>query len=421
MRKPVLVSVTAAFEFALGTAVTFQLTRPGTDTPPEGGPGVDLAMALQRAWFPPIQDYRTDGAPLADEHFDALMAALDWAMTADETLADFERETDIHMWNFVRRTASPVLSDDQTRTALDYLRKLRQKHPRHDELLSKYEQLAEGYAASYPSPSLSGPAFVVAGTPLGEANGSRDGEPFTDAEVDGLLATLDAMLTIPETVNDFSVEAPLYFSIFGHRIQRGRLSDDQTRRIVASINAAGERHPDAADLIAKQRRKIEYLTPGRVAPNIAGRDTEGVEFELEDYRGNIVVLIFSGQWCGPCRAQYPYHRAMLELYAGRPVALLGVNSDAELQTIRDAKVDEGLAYRTWWDGHADEPTEGPIATAWSIFGWPNTYVLDEDGVIRYVSKMSGELIVAVDHLLNEKMMRDFEEQRALAAETGAGG
>ena len=65
------------------------------------------------------------------------MAALDWAMTADETLADFERETDIHMWNFVRRTASPVLSDDQTRTALDYLRKLRQKHPRHDELLSK--------------------------------------------------------------------------------------------------------------------------------------------------------------------------------------------------------------------------------------------------------------------------------------------
>ena len=35
--------------------------------------------------------------------------------------------------------------------------------------------------------------------------------------------------------------------------------------------------------------------------------------------------------------------------------------------------------------------------------------------------MSGELIVAVDHLLNEKMMRDFEEQRALAAETGAGG
>ena len=60
-------------------------------------------------------------------------------------------------------------------------------------------------------------------------------------------------------------------------------------------------------MIDKQRRLL-ILNPGQVAQNIVGTDTDGVRFTLEDYRGNIVVLIFSGEWCGPCRGEYPYQR-----------------------------------------------------------------------------------------------------------------
>ena len=117
------------------------------------------------------------------------------------------------------------------------------------------------------------------------------------------------------------------------------------------------------------------LIPGNVAPNITGKDTEGVEFSLEEYRGNIVAVIFTGQWCGPCRGEYPYHRFVLENYGDRPIVLLGVNSDAELETARQAKIDENLPYRTWWDGHSQPDaeaaaTDGPIATAWNVTGWP---------------------------------------------------
>ena len=116
-------------------------------------------------------------------------------------------------------------------------------------------------------------------------------------------------------------------------------------------------------MIDDVRYRVAHLMPGKVAPDIVGMDTEGVQFELRDYRGNIVVLIFSAEWCAPCKAEYPYQRQMLERYEDENVVLLGVNSDDELETIQGAKEREELDYRTWWDGSAP----GPIASSWKVW------------------------------------------------------
>jgi len=42
--------------------------------------------------------------------------------------------------------------------------------------------------------------------------------------------------------------------------------------------------------------EIENLAIGKVAPDIAGEDIDGVEFNLSDYRGKVVVLDFWGDW-----------------------------------------------------------------------------------------------------------------------------
>ena len=237
------------------------------------------------------------------------------------------------------------------------------------------------------------------------------GGPFEDAKVDWMIAKLDALLTLPETVRDFEKEAGVYFSMFLDLVQLGSLDPEQTARIVAHYEDVREKHPQAAELIDRQRFLVENLFPGQVAPNIVGTDTEGVEFELEDYRGNVVVLVFSGHWCWPCRQEYPYHRGMLDIYKEEKVVLLGVNSDPKVETIREAKRVARLPYRTWWDGHVEgAPTSGPIATEWNVQGWPTTYILDEKGVIQRVTKgkSGGDIIAAVDKLLREKRMRDLE-------------
>ena len=254
-----------------------------------------------------------------------------------------------------------------------------------------------------------------------------EGEPFEDAQVDYLLAMLDATFGIPEAAANIKEEAGLPLWRFGNRIQRGLLSEEQTARIVEYFEELKEEHPDAAEEIDNSRFLVENLVVGKVAPNITGTDTEGNEFTLEEYRGRIVAVIFSGQWCGPCRGEYPYQRAMLDLYEDEDVALLGVNSDAVLDTIVNAKEREGLDYRTWWDGHSQPDAdmvaaEGPIATRWNVTGWPQIYVLDEDGVIRHTDKRGGSLIAAVDKLLMDKRMREYREQaEAAEAEAAADG
>ena len=221
-----------------------------------------------------------------------------------------------------------------------------------------------------------------------------------DAEVDRWLTRLDSLLSLPETAADFEREALYYLRAFGRYVQMALLTPQQTGRIVAFLEEVRARHPDSGELIDKNRRLVENLTPGKVAPNIRGRDIEGVPFQLEDYRGNIVVLIFSGHWCGPCRAEYPYQRRMLSRYKGDKVVLLGVNSDSDFQTIVRAKAREGLDYRTWWDGS----TQGPISTDWNVWGWPSTFLLDEDGVILHVNKRRETLIKAVDAVLARTKM-----------------
>jgi hypothetical protein len=82
---------------------------------------------------------------------------------------------------------------------------------------------------------------------------------------------------------------------------------------------------------------------------------------------------------------------------GKPFALLGVNSDGKDRLRRTMK-SENITWRSWWDGGN---TEGPIAKAWNVKGWPTIYVLDANGVIRHRDIRDKELDAAINTLVRE--------------------
>jgi hypothetical protein len=94
---------------------------------------------------------------------------------------------------------------------------------------------------------------------------------------------------------------------------------------------------------------------------------------------------------------YPHERSLVKRLEGKPFALLGINSDSK-ERLRKAMTKEKITWRSWWDGG---DTEGPIAKAWNVKGWPTIYVLDHKGVIRYRDVREKELDAAVDSLLKE--------------------
>ena len=93
---------------------------------------------------------------------------------------------------------------------------------------------------------------------------------------------------------------------------------------------------------------------------------------------------------------YPHERSLVKRLAGKPFALLGINSDKDREGLKKTLEKEQITWRSWWDGGN---TSGPIATKWNVRGWPTTYVLDQKGVIRYKNVRGESMDKAVDELL----------------------
>jgi thiol-disulfide isomerase/thioredoxin len=145
---------------------------------------------------------------------------------------------------------------------------------------------------------------------------------------------------------------------------------------------------------------LPNLKVGKVAPEITGEDLSGRPLKLSDHRGKVVVVCFWATWCGPCMAMVPHERELVERMAGKPFALLGVNSDEadDHEQATATTREEKMTWPSWWDGGV----WGPIQTAYNVRHWPTIYVLDPGGVIRYIDIRGKDLDKAVDTLLAEK-------------------
>jgi hypothetical protein len=95
----------------------------------------------------------------------------------------------------------------------------------------------------------------------------------------------------------------------------------------------------------------------------------------------------------------PHERSLVKRLENEPFALLGVNSDKDLDALQDVLKEENITWRSFWNG--PEGTSGPISKAWNVSGWPTIYVLDGQGKIRYKNVRGEAMDKAVDTLLAE--------------------
>ncbi len=150
--------------------------------------------------------------------------------------------------------------------------------------------------------------------------------------------------------------------------------------------------------------EIQNLSVGKTAPEIAAEDTDGVPFKLSDYRGKVVLISFWATWCGPCMAQVPHEREIVERLKDKPFALIGVNGDMDKKQIKEGIAKAKINWRSFWCG--EKGPEGAIPAAWNVRAWPTVYVLDHKGVIR-----GKELFGKSLDLMVEKLVREAEEKR----------
>ena len=105
----------------------------------------------------------------------------------------------------------------------------------------------------------------------------------------------------------------------------------------------------------------------------------------------------------------PHERSLVKQLKGKPFALIGVNSDGEIDVARKAVEKLEINWRSFWNG--EKGTFGPISTKWNVDSWPKTYLIDAKGIIRYKDLKGEKLDEAI-----EKLMAEAGHQVELEAE-----
>ena len=94
---------------------------------------------------------------------------------------------------------------------------------------------------------------------------------------------------------------------------------------------------------------------------------------------------------------YPHERSLVKQLADKPFAIIGVNSDSDLEEIREIVKEKNLTWRSF----QNEQEYGAISDLWAIRGWPTIFILDAEGTIRYRDVRGSEMDEAIEELLAE--------------------
>jgi len=193
------------------------------------------------------------------------------------------------------------------------------------------------------------------------------------ARADSLLADAKAAL---KSVRD-AIDQPIF--------------RDQLDHLITQHDGMAKYYADSA----KHRAEVV----GKPAADWELKGLDGKTHPLAEYRGKVVVLDFWYRGCGWCIKAMPQLNALTEDFAGRPVAVLGMNTDGNETDAKFVVDAMGLKYSTL-------RAQG-IPEKYGVQGFPTFILIDREGKVRdmhvgYSPTLRAELAKAIEGLLPPK-------------------
>ena len=112
----------------------------------------------------------------------------------------------------------------------------------------------------------------------------------------------------------------------------------------------------------------------KVAADFTLKDSRGVDVNLSDYKGKVVVLNFWATWCGPCKVEIPWFAEFENKYKDSGFVVLGVSMDEDgWETVRPYMEKMKMTYRVTIGDQALAAKFGGIESL------PETLLIDREG------------------------------------------
>jgi peroxiredoxin len=119
-----------------------------------------------------------------------------------------------------------------------------------------------------------------------------------------------------------------------------------------------------------------------VAPDFQADDHTGQPASLSAYRGKVVFLNFWQTDCPPCREEMPSMEALQKLVPDPDFVVLALSSDETWAPVRKF-FPRGTTMTVLLDPPEEGQVMGKIARRYGTERWPDTYLIDREGNVRY--------------------------------------
>lgn len=117
---------------------------------------------------------------------------------------------------------------------------------------------------------------------------------------------------------------------------------------------------------------------GEEAPRFAAEDLKGAQVELQQYRGQVVVLDFWATWCPPCVEGLPKVAEVASELEDEGVVFYAVNVGEDAKTVKKFLEDEELDVPVLMD------PEGAVAGEYQANAIPQTVLIGKQGTVQAV-------------------------------------
>jgi cytochrome c biogenesis protein CcmG, thiol:disulfide interchange protein DsbE len=129
--------------------------------------------------------------------------------------------------------------------------------------------------------------------------------------------------------------------------------------------------------LTRDPREVPSPFIGKAAPafKLAQLHDERASFTPEDMKGKVWLLNVWASWCVSCRVEHPL---LVEMSRAKAVPIVGLN-------YKDKREDGKQWLAKFGDPYVLSAfdAEGNVGIDYGVYGVPETFVIDKEGVIRY--------------------------------------
>jgi thiol-disulfide isomerase/thioredoxin len=211
-----------------------------------------------------------------------------------------------------------------------------------------------------------------------------------EKEVASFVLPRDTRLSILETYYQRLVQA----------------SQFEIGRKAFGLVAEGSVDPAIREYAAGRRARLEKI--GKPAPAISGTDIENKPFQLADFKGKAVLVVFWASWCLPSAGEAEMLHQIDHAYREKGLQIVGINLDAMQQDKPDPAAVLADVRRFLVEHNAPFPNlingSGPAdyAKAFGVTDIPANFLIGRDGTIENVDVTPANIDTAIRKALGTK-------------------